>query len=190
MSESTTMAAAPEAEAARGPEPAPETEAARGPETAPEAEAARRPETAPETDPISRARKMRADAARRYVQRQTEQWEAEAAELKASCPGFTLEAALAEPEFCAMLRAGVPLRRAYFALHAEEALHAAAALAGRQAEQRVADHIRARGARPGENGLGPGGGILIRPDVSRMSRADRADVARRAARGEQVKLGV
>ena len=65
---------------------------------------------------------------------------------------------------------------------------AAVCRASRQAENRVAEHIRVRGARPGENGLGSGGGILVRPDVSRMSRADRADIARRAARGEHVKL--
>ena len=63
--------------------------------------------------------------------------------------------------------------------------------AGRSAEQRVAEHIRARGLRPTENGLGGGGaGIVVRPDVSRMSRADRAELAARAERGERVKLSL
>lgn len=63
--------------------------------------------------------------------------------------------------------------------------------AGRSAEQRVAEHIRARGLRPAENGLGSGGaGIVVRPDVSRMSRADRAALAARAERGERVKLSL
>ena len=44
---------------------------------------------------------------------------------------------------------------------------------------------------PGENGLGSGGaGIVVRPDVSRMSRADRAELAARAERGERVKLSL
>ena len=61
----------------------------------------------------------------------------------------------------------------------------------RSAEQRVAEHIRARGLRPAENGLGSGGaGIVVRPDVSRMSRADRAALAARAERGERVKLSL
>ena len=55
----------------------------------------------------------------------------------------------------------------------------------------VAEHIRARGLRPAENGLGSGGaGIVVRPDVSRMSRADRAALAARAERGERVKLSL
>ncbi len=57
--------------------------------------------------------------------------------------------------------------------------------------RRVAEHIRARGLRPAENGLGGGGaGIVVRPDVSRMSRADRAALAARAERGERVKLSL
>lgn len=55
----------------------------------------------------------------------------------------------------------------------------------------MAEHIRARGLRPAENGLGGGGtGIVVRPDVSRMSRADRAELAARAERGERVKLSL
>lgn len=137
---------------------------------------------------LTRARAHRAAAAQRYVQEQTETWSRAAGALSERCPDFDLHAALADASFCAMLRAGVPLENAYFALHADELLRSAVCRASRQAENRVAEHIRVRGARPGENGLGSGGGILVRPDVSRMSRADRADIARRAARGEQVKL--
>ena len=55
----------------------------------------------------------------------------------------------------------------------------------------MSEHIRARGLRPAENGLGSGGaGIVVRPDVSRMSRADRAELAARAERGERVKLSL
>ena len=100
-------------------------------------------------------------------------------------------AALKDTQFCALLRAGVDVRTAWFALHAQALLEAACVRAGRSAEQRVAEHIRARGLRPAENGLGGGGaGIVVRPDVSRMSRADRAALAARAERGERVKLSL
>lgn len=143
---------------------------------------------APTASPLETARAHRSAAAQRYVQAQAETWTRAAETLSERCPGFDLHEALTDETFCALLRAGVPLDNAYFALHADALLHAAICRASQQAEQRVAEHIRVRGARPGENGLGPGGGIVVRPDVSRMSRADRADIARRAARGEQVKL--
>ena len=115
----------------------------------------------------------------------------EALELTAQCPDFDLGAALKDDRFCALLRAGIDVRTAWFALHAQALLETACLRAGRSAEQRMSEHIRARGLRPVENGLGSGGaGIVVRSDVSRMSRADRAELAARAERGERVKLSL
>ena len=132
-----------------------------------------------------------AQRARRAAEEAAACWSREAVELTAQCPDFDLGAALNDTQFCALLRAGVDVRTAWFALHAQALLEAACVRAGRSAEQRVAEHIRARGLRPAENGLGGGGtGIVVRPDVSRMSRADRAELAARAERGERVKLSL
>lgn len=132
-----------------------------------------------------------AQRARRAAEEAAARWSREADELTAQCPDFDLGAALKDTQFCALLRAGVDVRTAWFALHAQALLEAACVRAGRSAEQRVAEHIRARGLRPAENGLGGGGaGIVVRPDVSRMSRADRAALAARAERGERVKLSL
>ena len=132
-----------------------------------------------------------AQRARRAAEEAAVRWSREADELTAQYPDFDLGAALKDAQFCALLRAGVDVRTAWFALHAQALLEAACVRAGRSAEQRVAEHIRARGLRPAENGLGGGGaGIVVRPDVSRMSRADRAALAARAVRGERVKLSL
>lgn len=132
-----------------------------------------------------------AQRARRAAEEAAARWSREADELTVQCPDFDLGAALKDTQFCALLRAGVDVRTAWFALHAQALLEAACVRAGRSAEQRVAEHIRARGLRPAENGLGSGGaGIVVRPDVSRMSRADRAALAARAERGERVKLSL
>ena len=128
---------------------------------------------------------------RRAAEQTAARWSHEADELTAQCPDFDLGAALNDARFCALLRAGIDVRTAWFALHAQALLETACLRAGRSAEQRVSEHIRARGLRPVENGLGSGGaGIVVRPDVSRMSRADRAELAARAERGERVKLSL
>ena len=128
---------------------------------------------------------------RRAAEQTAARWSREADELTVQCPDFDLGAALKDDRFCALLRAGIDVRTAWFALHAQALLETACLRAGRSAEQRVSEHIRARGLRPVENGLGSGGaGIVVRPDVSRMSRADRAELAARAERGERVKLRV
>ena len=153
--------------------------------TAPEQSAPAAPETAAPRAPAEEA--VTVGALRGAIERKAQQRARRAAEESAA----RLGAALSDAQFCALLRAGVDVRTAWFALHAQALLEAACVRAGRSAEQRVAEHIRARGLRPAENGLGGGGaGIVVRPDVSRMSRADRAALAARAERGERVKLSL
>ena len=177
MNETNLSAAAPEQSAPA----APETAAPRAP--AEEAVTVGALRGAIERKAEQRARRAAGESAAR--------WSREADELAGEGPGFGLGAGPGEGKCCALLRAGVAGGTAWFALHAQALLEAACVRAGRSAEQRVAEHIRARGLRPAENGLGGGGaGIVVRPDVSRMSRADRAALAARAERGERVKLSL
>lgn len=148
--------------------------------TAPEQSAPAAPETAAPRAPAEEAVTVGAlrgaierkaqQRARRAAEESAARWSREADELAAQCPDFDLGAALSDAQFCALLRAGVDVRTAWFALHAQALLEAACVRAGRSAEQRVAEHIRARGLRPAENGLGGGGaGIVVRPDCLQFS---------------------
>ena len=53
-----------------------------------------------------------------------------------------------------------------------------------EAERRLLSHIRARGMRPAENGVQVAHSAL--PDVARMTRAERAELAKRVERGERI----
>ncbi|MBQ8358035.1 MAG: hypothetical protein IJX39_09560 [Clostridia bacterium] len=55
-------------------------------------------------------------------------------------------------------------------------------------ESRLLADIRARGLRPAEGGLSGNGGNALRQNAAQLSRAQRAEVARRAAKGEHIKL--
>ena len=67
--------------------------------------------------------------ARRAAEKAAARWSREADELTAQCPDFDLGAALSDTQFCALLRAGVDVRTAWFALHAQALLIAACARA-------------------------------------------------------------
>jgi hypothetical protein len=71
---------------------------------------------------------------------------------------------------------------------AEERLRAAVAEARAEAENAILSGIRARGLRPSENGTGFGGAILFDNAAKALSRAERAEMARRAAKGERIKI--
>ena len=70
---------------------------------------------------------------------------------------------------------------------AEVAIEMAVARAREETERAVTASIRARGLRPAENALAPGVGAGNR-GVARLTRAERAEMARRAARGEHIEF--
>lgn len=68
------------------------------------------------------------------------------------------------------------------------AIEGAVERAREQAERDVLAAIRARGLRPTEAALATEGGRALAAGVSSLSREQRAEVARRAARGERIKF--
>ena len=120
-----------------------------------------------------RIERERADAQRQAaMQQQIAQWQAEAQEMQGIYPGFDLEAEMADPTFQRMVSAGASVRNAYEVLHLDEIKANTAAYTAAQTQRRVADNIRARGARPAENGAKGGSGAVTR-DLSRATREDR-----------------
>lgn len=69
----------------------------------------------------------------------------------------------------------------------EDRLRAECEKSAKEAEQRIISGLRARHARPGENGIITGRAQSKR-DVSTLTRTERADMARRASRGEIIKI--
>ena len=70
----------------------------------------------------------------------------------------------------------------------DAAVRAAVLQARKETEQAVTDSIRARGLRPTESALAPGVSARTFSGASRLSRADRAEMARRAAKGERIEF--
>ena len=136
------------------------------------------------------AQKAAEEAQRRqnFVQQKMQAWQTEAEGVKAKYPGFNFEADSANPQFMSMLRAGVSIEAAYRALHHDEIVAGAVDNARAQTEKSVVENIRAKGSRPAENGTSSASAFTYKSDVSKLSRADRAEIARRAARGERIEF--
>ena len=113
--------------------------------------------------------------------------ESEIAELRKEFPDFDLAAESKNPQFVSMLRIeALPLRTIYAAIHHDEILSDSVQKARADAEEAAVANIRARGMRPPENGATVTGGVSVSVGVGSLSRKERADVARRAARGERI----
>jgi hypothetical protein len=81
-----------------------------------------------------------------------------------------------------------PVQRAYEVTHMDEIKNAAAASAAKVAENNTIQNIQSRGARPPENGTKSTPGMIVKSDPSNITREDRAEIARRASRGEEIKF--
>lgn len=139
-----------------------------------------------------------------------EQYLSEAERVRAVYPEFDLTAELEHPVMGAILRGeAVPtLRQIYEGIHLEEitegrvaarvqaeiteavdrAVREAVTEAERACEERLLGHIRARGQRPSEVGMSAAAGIRMHPAVNRLTRRERAMLAKRAEDGETIKL--
>lgn len=113
-------------------------------------------------------------------------WQREARELAARYRGFDVERELSNGTFRAMLEAGVAMRHAYFAVHADELLPATLAHAVKTAREQITASVRNGSVRVSEEGLSPGAGFCAKNDVSRLSRAEREAIIRRVAKGEKI----
>lgn len=116
-------------------------------------------------------------------------WKQQEQETASLYPGFRMEQELQDPRFVRLITGGVNLRTAYEALHHHEILPAAMEFAARAAETAMVKRIAAGAVRPAESGMGSRAPAVVKGDVSRMSRSDIEEVARRVARGERVSFG-
>ena len=129
---------------------------------------------------------QRQQQSQQAAQQQLQKWYSEAEQVKGLYPSFDLNAEVKNPQFLAMLRAGVPVQHAYEVVHMEDIKAGVARMQAKATEKQVVDGIRAKGARPPENGTAAQSAFTVKDDVSKLTRKDRAEIARRVARGEHI----
>jgi hypothetical protein len=122
---------------------------------------------------------------REAAQQQYETWlkQAEAAKLK--YPNLDLAVEVQNPQFLDLLRANVGVEAAFQVIHQDEIISGALQAAVNTASQKVANSVAANAARPNENGTGQGA-ATVKPDVRKMTKAQRQEYARRALMGETI----
>ena len=117
------------------------------------------------------------------------QWMEQAENAKKVYPSFDLRAEMQNPKFVDLLRSNIDVRTAYEVIHKDEIIPAAMQFTAKAVEQKLTNKIIANGARPSENGNSSQGASVTKSDVSALTKADRAEIARRVARGEKISFG-
>lgn len=109
---------------------------------------------------------------------------AQAEETKSVYSDFDLNKELENPEFRKLVRAGVSVKNAYEVLNIDGILEKNS----KEAEKNTIDSIRNKKSRPVENGSTLSGGILLSSGVSKLTKKQRAELAKRAASGEKIEF--
>lgn len=122
---------------------------------------------------------------RQLIGRLHARWAAEEARMRKIQPSFSLQQELKNPEMRRLMRLpGMRLSDAYRLAHYDDALRATA----RRVEQGVMERVRQRGARPLENGARTTSAAAVKPNVSKMTRAQREQLERLALHGAKIQF--
>lgn len=119
-------------------------------------------------------------------QQQIDDWYKQADKVKEIYPSFDLATEAQNPDFLAMLRAGNTVEHAYKILHFDELTQNAARVAAQTADAQAQARIKQKASRPSENGTSSKSAVIVKNDVSSLTRAERAEIARRVQRGEKI----
>ena len=117
------------------------------------------------------------------------QWMEQEKQTKAIYPSFDLRSEMQNPKFLDLLRSNIDVRTAYEVVHKDDIIAGAMQFTAKTVEQKLTNKIIAGGARPAENGNSSQGASVTKSDVSTLTKADRAEIARRVARGEKISFG-
>ena len=158
------------------------------------AAAAAQPERAAQEEQESdEALAERARMAARFVARVkaanavAERWQREAQELQALYPSFSLEEAMrSDRGFVTLLRAGLPMRKAYEAAHLEAIMGAAMRYAADTARRRAAQAIQTGAGRVRENPVLDRAGSINKKDVGSLTDKDILSILRQVSNGKRV----
>lgn len=119
-------------------------------------------------------------------ERINQMWSEQEVEMKQWMPGFDFHTEMENEAFRSMVLKGVDLKAAYQAAHFDELIGGGMQYAAQQTRKDTVDSIKARNMRPVENGVTGQPGVTYKTDVSKLTKKDRAEIARRVARGENI----
>ena len=120
------------------------------------------------------------------ARKQVAAWKEEGEKVKELYPSFDFEKEAKNRDFLQLLRNGISVEHAYTKLHINEIKQDAAMVAARTADAQAQARIKQKASRPPENGTSSKSAVSVKNDVSSLNAKERAEIAKRVARGESI----
>lgn len=120
-------------------------------------------------------------------------WQQQSEAVAQKYPGFQgLEAEANDPatgeRFLQLLSSGIDVENAYKVVHMDDLISGALEYGVNKARHDTVQTIKARGMRPSENGASGTGAAVQHKDVASLTKDERAQLMKRALRGESIDL--
>lgn len=109
----------------------------------------------------------------------------EVPEIKKLYPAFDLSAELKNPTFVQLIDNNIPLKAAYEVIHRDEIMQGALQYAVQTTKKQISDSIQSNGNRAPEGG-GAAGAVIVKNDVTKLTKKDRAEIVKRVSDGEKI----
>lgn len=117
------------------------------------------------------------------IRRQMDEWDQQSKNLKIVFPDFDLDKELQNPQFEAALRGGLSIQSAFYAVHGEEIAAGAMQNTAAAVRNATVQDMAAKKNRPKENAIGAQASAKVSKDVHKLTKQERADIARRSIGG-------
>lgn len=121
-----------------------------------------------------------------HAQQMYSEWRQDAEKIKNIYPSLDFDTEIQDENFMSLLRSGIDVRTAYEVVHKDDIISGAMQFASKTVEKKLADKIAQTNRVPPRTGSGAAGAVNVKSDVSKLTRADRDEIARRVARGEKI----
>lgn len=122
------------------------------------------------------------------AQEQLNTWYKDAEAVKQLYPTFDFRVEAQNRNFLDLLRKGLPVQQAYEVVHMDEIREATARSAAMAAGAQVEARIKSKQSRPTENGTSSQSAAIVKNNVSSLTKADRAEIARQALGGKKIRF--
>lgn len=134
-------------------------------------------------------RELREEMARQEQERLTyERWDAEAAELAESVPGFDIDSEMQNEEFVGALERTGSVKDAFLLAHAADIFSGAMAQQQQQTQREMVANINQKSERPVENGTQSRAAVVRKTDPSKFTNEDIDRILARVAKGESIRF--
>lgn len=113
-------------------------------------------------------------------------WYTQSGAVAGEYPDFNLAEEIENPAFVNLIKNGIDMKTAYEVLHHNDILNRIRTQNASEAKKAAVMELEARNNRPVENGLSSQSSAVIKKNVAMLTPEERAEIAKRAARGEVI----